>query len=256
MIAGTLRIWWDAAREAVRTLGRTGWAFVALLVLSALLGGVGAFSGRLGIAGGFLYGMAAALVAGAYLSLLGVGVLHRRKVRLVDVKDAFGQHFWDVISVLFVFWVATLILGLTRSDIVVTVAIFAAWIAFNPAPEVVYQGSSRSLALLVDAGRFVLDNWVEWYLPQVVLGAGLWLLAPHLSLQSHAALFGPFFGFVQAAQALGAAPGFLGGLVEALLLVGGVHVVMVFRGELYRALAHSSRRTRTWRARFRPDGSP
>ncbi len=253
MLRATLGLWWEASREAFRTLGRTWWALAALFGASLLLGLMGLVTGRLGIVGGFLYGMASALVAGAYLSLLGVGVLQRRLVRFEDVKDSLGRHFWDVVSVLFVFWVASLVLGLAHSDIVMIVAVFAAWLAFNPVPEAVYQGGSRSLALLADAGRFVLDNWVEWYLPQIVLGAGLWLLAPHLPLQSHASLFGPFFGFVHVTDAFGAAPGALGATVETLLLTGGVHVVMVFRGELYRLCARSGRRARAWRARFRPD---
>jgi len=252
LIRATLGTWLEAARETFRTLGRTWLALVALFASSVALGLVGMVTSRLGIAGGFLYSIAAATVAGSYLSLLGVGVLHRRRVVIADVKDSFGRHLWDVVSVLFVFWVASLVLGLTRSGVVLTVATFAAWIAFNPAPEAVYQGSGRSLALLGDAGRFVLDNWVEWYLPQVVLGLGLWLLAPHLPLQEHAALFGPFFGFVQAARAFGPAPGFRG-VLEAVLLVGGVHLVMVFRGELYRLLVRGGRRARVWRARFRPD---
>jgi hypothetical protein len=252
LVRATLSTWWEAVRETIRTLGRTWWALATLFVSSLLLGVVGAVAGRLGIAGGFLYGMASALVAGAYLALLAVGVLHRRPVRLIDVKEAFGRHFWDVVSVLFVFWIASLVLGLAHSDVILIVATFAAWVAFNPVPEAVYQGGSRSLALLADAGRFVLDNWVEWYLPQIVLGVLLWLLAPHLPIQSHAALFGPFFGFVRVAEAFGTAPGVLGGGLETLLLVGGVHVVMVFRGELYRLLGRGGRRARAWRARFGP----
>jgi hypothetical protein len=93
LIHATLGTWLEACRETIRSLGRTWWALVMLLVTSVLLGLVGAVTSHLDVAGGFLYSMAAALVAGAYLSLLAVAVLHRRPVVLAD--ESMDRHWCD-----------------------------------------------------------------------------------------------------------------------------------------------------------------
>ena len=46
---------------------------------------------------------------------------------------------------------------------------------FNAVPELLYQGNSRSFALLIASGRFMVANPVVWLLPNIVFAALLLL---------------------------------------------------------------------------------
>ena len=53
----------------------------------------------------------------------------------------------------------------------------ALYILLNPVPEFIYQTRTTGLELLSASYNFIVDNWIEWLLPNIVLGvAGYWLL--------------------------------------------------------------------------------
>jgi hypothetical protein len=264
-LRATLTLYADAAREATSAMGRSAAALPLLLLGYLVLTGAELlFFSRLppsaGLVAGFVHALLEAAIVGAYLALVEVGVLGRRRVRLSDLGEHLGAYVWDVISVLFVFWVAQLILGLALPSALV-VAVPLAIVAFNPAPELVYQGRSRGMELLGDALGFMQRNWPEWLgaqLPAVgfliaygalVTGGFSWVLFVG-NLQA----FGPFFGFIRVggdallvAQAVG---GHAGALLGAVLLLAFTHWFMLWRGFLFRELSRGSRRSRAWRARM------
>jgi hypothetical protein len=252
-VSATLELYVDAGKRTAVALTQSWLAAVVLLVWSLVLGILSVFLGSFGMAGGMLVGLAQAAAAGTYLFLLEAPVLHRRAVVAADVREGFGAHMWTVVSVAFLYWVASLLVSTVFGVVGALLFALAAFIAVNPAPELVYQGSSRSIALVQEAARFVFDNWIEWFLPQLVLFALLFLLVPLVGPNVLFA-FGPSFGFTgmasQASAGLLTGTPDLASLLRGVLAIGVVHLAMLFRGFLYQGLNRGSPRMREWKSRF------
>lgn len=273
MVQATLTLWAECAREAARALPRSAWALVSLILGAALVWLASEIMGRVigiggggpavatqtsGFVGGLLVGLINAAAIGWYLALLETVVIGRRRARADDLRDLLGALMWDVISVLFVFWIASLILGATIPALL-PVLVPAATILFNPVPEIIYQQrSGRGMEVLQDAAKFMQTNWPEWLGPHVaaagvlalwglLVGGGGVSITLFLELFG---MFGPWFGFLSApTTALSLLSMDPIAIAAAVLLLLFVHGFMLFRGVLYQRLASSSRRSRAWAAR-------
>jgi len=227
MIVATWVLYKDALKDTGRALRRGLWVWamsigmlavivVAMLLLSPLPG-VLQFAGGLGI---FLL---KAWLFGAYLHLVAESLTRRTSIRLSDVPDFLGRGMWEMVGLMFVFWL--LEMALEYSKIGVDwhfAAMLVIYILFNPAPEVIHQEHTQgSMDILARAFRWMSTHGPEW-LPNLLLTAGILFL---------------FSG------RLGKAP-------PLLLLLLLLHPWMVFRAALYRALSQGSRRSRAWRSRF------
>jgi len=246
-VIATLRLY---GREAVRAarLGARAWPVAfSLLLYAALIQLCATLVAPLGLAGGFLMGFVAAACISSYLHLLSLAV-DGSKVTFRDLKQSFGARFWDVVSVLFAFWIIDFILAaLTRSmgdkgAIVRVLAGLAMTVFFNPVPELLYRGSSRSFGLLADAGRFISKHGIEWLLPNLIIAAAL--LAPTGVL--HRSEMGARVLEVQKVFTPGGLAGVVGSVPLWLmpLLLLAIHWAMVFRGLLYGALVSGAARRR------------
>ena len=228
-----LRLYGDCARKAFAGIGHNAWTLLLPMALAVAMALAGAIASLLGIIGGFLLGFAAVAVLGSYLyfvsEIVGTGRVH-----LSELRQSFVGLFWPVMGVAFVVWIARFLLGYALAqnpkagvlsqlfELVVLLLVLV-----NPTPEVIYQrGMSSGLATLQRSFQFIQENWIEWYVPNVLLGAGVWFLLGALSGLGYA-------GLIAVALAAGAA----------------LHWVMVFRGHLYRALDGSTHRQRMFRYR-------
>jgi hypothetical protein len=63
------------------------------------------------------------------------------------------------------------------------------YVIFNPVPELIYQGRVSGLALLSASYQFIVENWLEWLLPNLLVGIAGYMLR---SLVYQLALL-PFF---------------------------------------------------------------
>jgi len=260
-LRATLRLYGRCFTGAARDMTRSLPAMLALIVYSALLVAIGRLLGALGMSPGasFASGFVVALVhagcVGSYLFLLEACVIEKRRLRFVEIQESFGTYLWEVISILFLFFIAEIVVlyGL-RAYGLWSVLMVVATVAFNPAPELIYQGRSRGVDLLRDAAGFVRRSGLEWFAPQLALVGAIIAWQPGLwgfAVQA----FGPFFGFLQAgdlffANVMGRAPHPL----EIALLVLSVaitHFVMLFRGHLYQGLNVGGRRMRAWREKLK-----
>ncbi len=222
----------------------------SVLVYGAILIAAGAVLGG-NFIGGIILGLLFAACFSSYLTLLASAVAGQ-KVRWVDLQKGFQARFWDVISVMFALWIirfGTQFLasstghnaGAVMAMVGVAIALF-----FNVIPEMLYQGQSRSFALLMDSARFITRNWMGWFFPHIVLAVIVFapmgaLRVSHpgelvLLFQRMFSLAGPVGLFLQ--TPLWAKP-------LVLLLV---HFVMVFRGLLFKELQYSNPRLRAFQA--------
>jgi hypothetical protein len=202
-------------------------------------------------------GLVLAACWSSYLDLVSQAVAGS-KIRLTwsELRRTFMARFWDVISVMFAFWVISLLTGplMRGPDGERVAAIFGIAVAFffNAVPELLYQGQTRSFALLIASGRFVVAHPVVWLLPNLVF-ASLVLLPTGRLAVSHpielVLVFGNTFssplGLVKVVSAwpLWAWP----------LMLFGLHAVMVFRGILFKTLSSGSDnpRLRAFQAKMR-----
>jgi hypothetical protein len=225
-----------AAHNAVRA-----WPVALSLVVYALLLFQASLLARaLGMVGGILLGLVAAACWSSYLELIAQAVAGSKiRIRWDDFKRTFGARFWDVISVMFAFWIISFVTrpltaGANGPALAAILGIAMAFF-FNAVPELLYQGSTRSFALLMASARFMLANPVVWLLPNLVfaavaLGAGGGLRG-HRPAELLIAFGTTFSSPIGVAGLLAGLP-----LWSLPVVLFAVHYVMIFRGLLFREL--------------------
>lgn len=266
----------DLYRQAIAATGRSlrhGWiAMIALVGFALIFVGVSQIAGSLGVAGGFLLGALNALLVGATLSLIEHSLGGARSLQLHDIQESLGCYFWEVIGVGFVLWLPVMALDMgTQANpygqFLSSAALLLLFILLNPAPEVIYQVRHDSpLDVFKTSYEFVLENWIEWFVP-----FGLLILPVALSPSG-------LEQFVRLSSRLGRGAGLdffqllilpftvLGGWfaylgipadaywILAILLTPPVAMsILLFRGHLFALLRRSSHRQRLFAGRFEKD---
>lgn len=259
-------------REAARSTGRSftrGWiAIIAVIIFSGLMVLATMVSAPLGIAGGLLLGAINALLIGATLSLIEQSVKGMRSLGIQDVLGSFGRYFWDVIGVGFVLWVPLLLLdaGMNADPyggFIATAALLLVFILLNPAPEVIYQTRHDSPIEVMKASyEFVLENWIEWFLPFALLLAPLGLsfffslsgrLGRGAGLDFFQVVIVPFTLLTAWLSYLGL-PEDVSAVLVLVMTPPLAVAILFFRGHLFAALSGSTRRQRRFQDRLeRPE---
>jgi hypothetical protein len=159
--------WQSLRRGWITILAVIGFLFLLMLAQQ--------IAAPLGMAGGFLLGAVNALLVGATLSLIQQSIFYARTLTIKDVFDSFGHYFWDVIGVGFVLWLPLMALDMgtqqNPNGVLISYAVMLLmFIILNPAPEIIYQVQHDSpLDVFKHAYEFVLENWIEWFLPIALL---------------------------------------------------------------------------------------
>lgn len=263
IVRATLRLYKSAFEATLVSLGHSWIIAVAVVLFAGLMIIATVVAAPLGIAGGLILGAVNALLIGATLSLVEQAVLHSRRLGLRDVWNSFGQYFWDVIGVGFILWLPLLVLdtGMASNPYgpFLGAAIFLLlFILLNPAPEVIYQVRHDSpLDVLRESYEFVLENWIEWFLPFAIVLApfGLSFFFGLSGRVGRGAGLDFFQVLVLPFTLLSAWLGYLGlpqpaAAVLVWLLTPILAVAMlIFRGHLFRGLRGSSRRQRLFQNR-------
>ncbi|MDK2744595.1 MAG: hypothetical protein H8K03_04395 [Nitrospira sp.] len=263
LVSATLQLYRQVFYATGRSLARSWVTMVALIAFAVLFLGVARIAAPLGMAGGFLLGIANALLVGATLRLIEQSLSGSRSIQLADVTESFGHYFWDVIGVGFVLWLPTLLLDMGMQanpygQFLLSAFLLMVFILLNPAPEVIYQVRHDStLDVFKTAYEFVLEHWIEWFLPFVVLILPL-VLSPS-GLQEFFSLSGSVgrgagLDFLQILMlpftAIGGWLSYVGidsdaqGILLLLLTPPMTMAILLFRGHLFALLRGSSRRQR------------
>ncbi len=175
LLSATLQLYRQALQATWRSLMRS-WVTVAALIGFALLFvGAARIVGSLGMIGGVLLGLVNALLVGATLRLIEQSLSAARTIQLTDVTESFGHYFWDVIGVGFVLWLPMMALDMgTQANpyggFLSSAVLLLVFILLNAAPEVIYQIRHDSpLDVFKASYEFVLEHWIEWFLPFALL---------------------------------------------------------------------------------------
>jgi len=192
------------------------------------------FLGGLGILSGLATALALSALFSSYLHFVGE-IVSEARVKVAELAKSFGSYFWAVINVGFVVWVVewlmSLALARNRQALAIMMIVrFAEFVLLNATPEVIYlRGTYGGLATVQRTFDFIVANWIEWFIPNLALGAAFWWGVPLL-------------------VGLGVPVPFVGVAVGALF-----HFVMAFRGFLFEVLDSSSHRQRMYRFAARDD---
>ena len=269
LVSATVHLYRHVLSATGRSLAKSWVAMVALIVFAVLFLGAARIVGPLGIVGGLLLGIVNALLVGATLRLIEQSLSGARALRLTDVTESFGHYFWDVIGVGFVLWLPTMLLEMGMQanpygQFISSAFLLLVFILLNPAPEVIYQVRHNSpLDVFKTSYEFVLEHWVEWFLPFAVLILPV-ILSP-TGLQEFFSLSGlvgrgaglNFFQILMLpVTAIGGWLSYVGidsegqGIILLLLTPPATMAILLFRGHLFAALHGSSRRQRLFSRQF------
>ena len=171
ILAETLTLYRNAFRKTGKSLAR-GWVtMVAVVGFGFLLMLAAQIASPLGMIGGFLLGAVDALLVGATLSLIEQSITHARGLTFQDILSSVGHYFWDVISIGFIVSLPLMALDLSSQtnpygQLLSYAALLLVFLLLNPAPEIIYQVRHGSpLDVFKTSYEFVLENWIEWFLP-------------------------------------------------------------------------------------------
>lgn len=230
-----LRLYGTCVANALAALAKNVWTLllpmglaVGFYFLATLLGALGG-----GMAAGIALGLARTVGCSIYTFFV-AGVVARDRVNLKDLKTSLGAYFWTWINLFFVLWIVDLLVGMALAAhpqrvALLTVLSFMELVVLNATPEIIYlKGTSGGLETIQRSFVFLQENWIEWFIPNGLILAGLYLFVSRGGL----ALLGP-----------------LGALVAVVASGALFHVVMVFRGFLFEALDGSTHRQRMYRYR-------
>jgi hypothetical protein len=269
-LATAFDLYWQALRKTWHSLLRGWMTIVAVIAFLFVLIVAQQIAAPLGMAGGFLLGAVNALLVGMTLSLVEQSVSYAKAVTIRDVFDSFGQYFWDVIGVGFVLWIPLMALDMgtqqnPNGQLISYAVMLLIFILLNPAPEIIYQVPHDSpLDIFKRAYDFVLENWIEWFLPIAILllplvaapgGLTSFFLLSHrvgrgAGLDFSQILIVPFTILASWLSSLGLAADLAQYLI--LLLTPPLAVsILLFRGHLFASLSRSSHRQRQFASQLK-----
>jgi hypothetical protein len=237
IIRATLWIYQVAFKRTVESLAANWGIIFAPLAFGVILSVAATLAAPLGIIGGFIVTAATAACASSGLFLIDnivrmgrVGLHHftrgfsvrlwesRHRVHSLDSDDAAGGGRHSTPQ------------GRHRFSVQLLL-----YIILNPVPELIYQTRTSGDALLSASYEFIVENWIEWFAPNVAIGVAAYWLMRWLDIP--AAYLPVFFRFF-----------FLFSVFGLLLTF-----LMIFRGLLFSELNGTTRRSRAYRYRARGD---
>jgi hypothetical protein len=216
-----LYLYADCFVRAFRGVLKSPWTLALPMVYAGAIELARTLLGGFGIVGGFAMGILVDLCTSSLLYFTAQAVLGSPS-RISEMKKSFLEYFWPVVSFGFVIWIAITMLGFAlasnpqASRIQLAVLLVAA-VLLNAVPEVVYQKSQiGGLAIIAESAKFIQEHWVEWFIPNVLLG-GL------IAVATFGLLLLPF------------------GVVVVPFVVGALtYFVFAFRGNLFHLLDTTS----------------
>ena len=167
----TIALYRNAFLKTGESLVRGWMTIVAVVGFGFLLLLATQIASPLGMIGGFVLGAVNALLVGATLSLIEQSMSHTRALTVRDVLGSVGHYFWDVIGIGFILWLPLMALDLSTQanpfgPLLSYAVLLIIFLLLNPAPEIIYQVRHDSpLEVLKTSYEFILENWMEWFLP-------------------------------------------------------------------------------------------
>ena len=252
VIKATAYIYADCAKSASQNLIKSWPILIGSVAAYFILSFAAWLFFPLGFTGGFLLGAVELALLTYFYSWIRSAVSGDR-VWFKELVQCDFALFFDILSVAFILFVVKyaihmLIQGM-NVDYILLLIQFVIVIVFNAIPEVIYIGKLESFEALKESARFTLENWIEWYIPLIVLLAPILLVVPTgvLAALAQTEELLPIMVIVTSWDFLGA---YYGRILEFLGVFLGIWF-MLFRGALFQELSQGTRRQRIYQSKQR-----
>ncbi|HEV8343924.1 MAG TPA: hypothetical protein VGR30_16260 [Candidatus Binatia bacterium] len=232
-VKATLWIYQIAFSRSIKLVAANPGIILAPLAYSVVVSLAAILFSPLWFVGGLVVTAVTAACMSSGLHLI-ENVVRIGKVDLNDFIKGFSVYLWEILGIAFILWIPMTLLSRVsysapEGPMVLLIVQLLLYVILNAVPELIYQSRVSGLALLSASYHFIVENWIEWFLPNVLITvAAFMLLGPLRSVAVHLPFFLQFF-FVASAF----------GLFLTFL--------MIFRGILFSELNGTTRRSRVFR---------
>ncbi len=221
-LSDTLQLYARVLAKAA-TLARSNWWLAFVPIAYAIgFGVLTAALAPLGIVGGLIGYFVWVALLSSWLALA-EQVIRYGRVRTTDLGSSFGAYLSDLLTMFFMLWLLQYARQLAPSALVQILLALGMFVFFNAVPELIYLGRRSGAELLAESYRFIGENWIEWFPPNVLLAV---LVAAAFDVPA-----GPF------------------GVIRAFVLGLMLSYATFARGLLFLELTTSSRRAREFKRR-------
>jgi hypothetical protein len=220
------RSWESVSKNWIVSFAPLAYGFILSLTVSIVA--------PLGIIGGVILGLVSQACVSSGLYLI-ENVVRTGKTNFDDFAKGFTVYLWELVRISFILWIPLRIVSIALSGsgpnggLILLLIQLALYILLNPVPEFIYQTRTSGIELLGASYNFIVENWIEWFIPNIALTLLGYFVLSGLSLLT-----------------LGL-PGFGQFLVVSFGLGLCLSYIMVFRGFLFAELNGTTRRSRAYR---------
>jgi hypothetical protein len=236
-LQATLWIYVTSLQRAWQSVAKNWVVSLAPLAYGLIMAAAGILAAPLGLVGGLLLGVASQACLSSGLHLI-KNIVTTGKADFDDFLKGFTVYLWELLTIAFILWIPLRLLALAlgpvpNGDLIYFLIQAALYVFLNPVPELIYQSRTSGLDLLGASYNFIVENWLEWLTPNILITvAGFFLL----QLVSALAWTLPYY--IQ---------WFITAFAFGLFLT----YFMAFRGFLFAELHGSTRRSRAYRYKAR-----
>ena len=229
----TLWIYRTAFQRSWQSVRKNWVVSLAPVVYGIILTIVATLVAPLGIIGGFIYSLVSAACASSGLYLI-KNLVDSGKANFNDFLNGFTVYIWDVITISFILWIPMRVAAMGLESVPNGAVLYllvrlGLFILLNAVPELIYQSRTSGLELIGASYSFIVENWLEWLIPNLLLAVvGYFLLDLFESL-------------------IFSLPAYLELFLHALFLGLGLAYFMTFRGFLFAELYGTTQRSRIYR---------
>ena len=233
----TLWMYAVAVKQAWACVRKNWVVSLAPLAYGVILAVIASLVAPLGIIGGLLFSLASQACVSSGLFLV-KNLVDSGKASFNDFLNGFTVYLWELLGIAFILWIPLRVLAMAlattpNGELIYFLIKLALYILLNPVPEFIYQTRASGFELISASYNFIVENWIEWLIPNILLFAVgyavLELIEPVL------------FGL----------PGFVALFLYAFIVGLGLSYFMTFRGFLFAQLHGTTRRSRLYRYKAR-----
>lgn len=222
----------------------TGFVYSTLSLILGLIITVFLSNFVLSFFSGIILFIAISAMTSNYLYLL-YNIIKNDRISLQDFKAGFTAFLRKIYTIFFIGWVAGLLFSRIIAPILAgvlggavdvgtlnVIVSFLILILLNPLPETVYQKHYSPVESIKYAFVFIKDNWIEWFIPNIILFGILYLSTGVIISNIFTFNVGFAFNFS------------LSHILMYLLSQIIFSLAMIYRGVLFEILSTSTRRKR------------
>jgi hypothetical protein len=244
-----LNIYKDCALQASRGLWRNPTIIAGSLAAFVLFWFASSLFAPLGFGGGMLLGLLQVGLIALYFSWI-ASTVDKDRLRFKDLWALDYSMFFTVMSVAFVLWIVQLLFSAfsTGADTawIMQMLSLGLVIIFNCVPEVIYLNRVESVPALTEAAKFTQENWIEWFLPLLLI-LSPWLLHNPVSVLTalgNSETLLPSLTIIVGALNVVPSQTLYGQIAVVVVAVTLANWYMLFRAHLFKALESGKHRRR------------